>query len=110
MEPAPQTTTLHTSGRGSARSQRMLAWAGPISHRPELDSAVLHLAPIARETPLAFGAGVGADFVGLTPQGLVRSWSEHDGEISLTSALREQPRASSTRSWSASSSSPRARG
>jgi hypothetical protein len=70
--PATHTTTLSTRGSGTRRSQRMLAWAGPIVEPLTLDTEILHLAPVARETPLAWQGR--ARFVGLTPQGLVRSW------------------------------------
>ncbi len=94
--PAAHTTTLRTlgsgSGSGSERSQRMLAWAGPVAAEDlALDTAILHLAPVARETPGRWRTGAqtrrGAGrpervpFVGLTPQGLVREWSGPDGEI-----------------------------
>ena len=105
--PAPHTTTLHTLGSGSERSQRVLAWAGPIAADLELDTAILHLAPVARETPTRWrwaprGAPAGtpvappegtprggaplpphprAPFVGLTPQGLVRDWGGPGGQI-----------------------------
>ncbi len=78
IEPAESTTTLHTRGSGGARHQRLLAWAGPIAAPLELDAGILHLAPVARETPSAWSGR--ADFVGLTPQGLVRTWGAH-GEI-----------------------------
>jgi sugar/nucleoside kinase (ribokinase family) len=71
--PARQTTTLHTSGQGEERSQRVLAWAGAIAQDLQLDSSILHLAPVARETPSRWRGR--AVFVGLTPQGLVRDWS-----------------------------------
>lgn len=70
--PAEHTTTLATRGSGPTRTQRLLAWAGPISEPIELDTAILHLAPIARETPVTWLGRAG--FVGITPQGLVRSW------------------------------------
>jgi hypothetical protein len=81
--PAPATTTLATSvrlatsthGAGEQRTQRVLAWAGPIAE-VAVDTAVLHLAPVARETPRAWSGR--ADFVGITPQGLARAWD--DGE------------------------------
>jgi len=79
--PGPHTTTLETSGSGDTRRQRMLAWAGPIEQTPRIDSSILHLAPIARETPSRWRGR--ADFVGLTPQGLARHWSGPDGVISL---------------------------
>ena len=51
----------------------MLAWAGPIDEDVRIDTSILHLAPVARETPGRWRGD--ADFVGLTPQGLVRDWS-----------------------------------
>jgi 1D-myo-inositol 3-kinase len=97
--PAAQTTTLRTLGSGSERGQRVLAWAGPIltEELPPLDTAILHLAPVARETPGGWPGRVRpragtppreavpsrerVPFVGLTPQGLVRDWSAPGGEI-----------------------------
>jgi hypothetical protein len=75
--PAPASTTFETSWSGGQRSQRVLAWAGPIAGPIEVDTRILHFAPVARETPAAWRGH--ADFVGLTPQGLVRAWA--DGEI-----------------------------
>jgi 1D-myo-inositol 3-kinase len=71
--PATHTTTLLTRGSGSQRSQSMLAWAGPIDAQLTLDTAILHLAPVARESPRDWRGTVG--FVGLTPQGLAREWA-----------------------------------
>jgi sugar/nucleoside kinase (ribokinase family) len=81
--PAERTTTLRTSGEGAARRQRLLAWAGPLA-APEVDTAVLHLAPVARETPRGcFGAHPPrAELVGLTPQGLLREWDAR-GDLTL---------------------------
>jgi sugar/nucleoside kinase (ribokinase family) len=85
--PAEHTTTLHTAGAGHERRQRLLAWAGPIAESvAAVDTTILHLAPVARETP---HARVGsAQFVGLTPQGLVRKW-DATGEIALAPLHRE---------------------
>lgn len=84
VRPAARTTTLRTLGSGSERSQRVLAWAGPIAAGDlALDTAILHLAPVARETPARWGGR--APFVGLTPQGLVRDWSGPGGEIARVS-------------------------
>jgi sugar/nucleoside kinase (ribokinase family) len=58
----------------------MLAWAGPIAADIELDTSILHLAPVARETPSSWRGR--ADFVGLTAQGLVRAWAGEGAEIS----------------------------
>jgi hypothetical protein len=70
--PAERTTTLSTRGSGAQRSQRLLAWAGPMIEPLTLDTEILHLAPVARETPSAWHGHT--RFVGLTPQGLVRRW------------------------------------
>jgi hypothetical protein len=74
--PAEHTTTLDTRSHGTSRTQRLLAWAGPILEPLELDTRILHLAPIARETPVSWSGR--ARFVGITPQGLVRSWRGHE--------------------------------
>jgi hypothetical protein len=74
--PAPATTTLRTSWSGARRSQRLLAWAGPIARAVEVDTRILHFAPVARETTGAWRGD--AEFVGLTPQGLVRGWARGD--------------------------------
>jgi hypothetical protein len=70
--PAEHTTTLSTRGSGARRSQRLLAWAGPMVEPLTLDTEILHLAPVARETPTTWQGH--SRFVGLTPQGLVRRW------------------------------------
>ena len=71
--PASHTTTLESIAGGTARAQRVLAWAGPIEAPRDLDTGILHLAPVARETaPCWHGR---ARFVGLTAQGLVRKWA-----------------------------------
>lgn len=73
IQPARRTTTLQTSGHGETRNQRVLAWAGPIAEDLNFDTSILHLAPVARETPTRWRGSVG--FLGLTPQGLAREWS-----------------------------------
>jgi 1D-myo-inositol 3-kinase len=73
VQPARHTTTLQTSGSGSERAQRVLAWAGPIGEDLTVDTSILHLAPVARESPSRWRGQ--AAFVGLTPQGLLRDWS-----------------------------------
>jgi sugar/nucleoside kinase (ribokinase family) len=85
--PAPETTTLATatalatSAHGVQRAQRVLAWAGPIAE-VTVDTAILHLAPVARETPRAWRGR--AVFVGITPQGLARDWEARDGAMLST--------------------------
>lgn len=82
--PAEQTTTLATRGRDTLRSQRLLAWAGPLPSDLEVDTEILHLAPVARELPSAWRGE--HSFAGLTPQGLLRRWSEPAGPVTLASA------------------------
>jgi hypothetical protein len=78
--PAPASTTLDTSWSGATRTQRMLAWAGPIAETIAVDTSILHFAPVARESTARWQGQ--ANFVGLTPQGLARAWSESgNGEI-----------------------------
>jgi hypothetical protein len=84
IQPAERTTTLETSGSGATRRQRLLAWAGPIEGEPSVDTSILHLAPVARESPRRWRGKT--PFVGLTAQGLVREWAPGGGEISLTAA------------------------
>lgn len=85
--PAAHTTTLLTSGSGAERVQRLLAWAGPIEGGLALDTAILHLAPIARETSSRWGGR--AAFVGLTPQGLLRRWAAVGEQVSLGAPDRQ---------------------
>jgi hypothetical protein len=87
VQPAPQTTTLRTAGAGARRSQQLLAWAGPVSAPPLLDTAILHFAPVARESPGHWHGQ--ADFVGLTPQGLAREWSADGRQIEPTPPTAE---------------------
>lgn len=87
VAPAACTTTLHTLGSTSQRMQRLCAWAGPIdSEEVRAASEILHLAPVAHETPSRWPAR--ARFVGLTPQGLIRRWPPGGGQIELV-ALEE---------------------
>ncbi|HWY90822.1 MAG TPA: PfkB family carbohydrate kinase [Solirubrobacteraceae bacterium] len=75
--PAAHTTTLSVRGAGTKRTQRLLAWAGPMVEAISVDTGILHLAPVARETPVSWEGEAG--FVGVTPQGLVRRWREEEG-------------------------------
>jgi sugar/nucleoside kinase (ribokinase family) len=81
IRPARRTTTLQCADGGRTRSQRVLAWAGAIDEDIAIDTSILHLAPVARETPCRWRGS--ADFIGLTPQGLVREWSGEGGVIRL---------------------------
>ncbi|MFI5037692.1 MAG: PfkB family carbohydrate kinase [Solirubrobacterales bacterium] len=80
--PAQQTTTLQSTGEGATRRQRVLAWAGAIGENVSVDCSILHLAPVARETPARWRGR--ADFIGLTLQGLIRAWSGPGGEVGPT--------------------------
>jgi sugar/nucleoside kinase (ribokinase family) len=79
--PAAQTTTLETWGEGPSRRQRLLAWAGPLAPDIDVETSILHLAPVAREIPARWRGR--AEFVGLTPQGLARRWDGADGELTV---------------------------
>jgi pfkB family carbohydrate kinase len=106
--PAAHTTTLRTLGAGfgagsnsgdgardgssaavgssAPRRQRLLAWAGPIAEDIAVETSILHLAPVARESPTRWRGP--AAFVGLTPQGLVREWSGEGDEIAVGKPMR----------------------
>jgi 1D-myo-inositol 3-kinase len=88
--PAAHTTTLRTAGHGSGRVQQVLAWAGPIDAALDLDTSILHLAPVARETPARWSGR--ADFLGLTPQGLLRRWDGTDAAMTLAQPARTAER------------------
>lgn len=88
IEPASATTTMLTRGLGEARRQHLLAWAGAMAPLAPLETEILHLAPVARETPAAVPGG--AAFLGLTPQGLVRRWDELGGELLPAPLLAER--------------------
>ncbi len=85
---AEHTTTMRTSGTGLARSQRLLAWAGAIDEDVVVDTSILHLAPVARETPGRWRGEAG--FVGLTAQGLVREWAGPERQIRPSPPERER--------------------
>jgi sugar/nucleoside kinase (ribokinase family) len=72
IRPRPHTTTFVTSGVGQTRRQQLVAWAGELGDVETLDGEIVHVAPVARETGRV--APVPGTFVGVTPQGLVRSW------------------------------------
>lgn len=84
--PAEATTTFATSWPGGRRSQRVLAWAGPILGPIEVDTRILHFAPVARETPAGWRGHT--DFVGLTPQGLARTWESRAARAATSDTRR----------------------
>jgi len=85
--PGTRTTVLETFGQGAQRTQRLLSWAGPIGESVDVDTAILHLAPVARETGPRWRGHAG--FVGLTPQGLVRAWASEGTPVTRV-PLQEQ--------------------
>lgn len=84
VQPAAATTSFEARGVGAARRLRILSWAGPIEP-PEggLDAAIVHVAPVARETERLTDALGETGFLGLTPQGLIRRWDEHGAVIQV---------------------------
>jgi len=86
--PSAATTTMLTRGAGEERQQRVLAWAGEMRALPAVEAEIVHVATVAHEMPRwsQVGTGLvrgGTAFVGLTPQGMVRGWREHDRELHL---------------------------
>lgn len=77
--PAPHTTTLVTRGEAEHRRQSVKAWAGVMAAIPPIRAGIVHLAPVARETPPRWQPQAG--FVGITPQGLIRSWPKTGGDF-----------------------------
>src|SRR5204862_3788499 len=79
IRPAARSTVLATAGAGGERRQRLLSWAGEMAADVEVDGAILHLAPVARETPSSWRGR--SAFVGVAPQGLTRAWPAQGGEL-----------------------------
>lgn len=76
-QPAPVSTTFINRYDGGARTQHLLAQAPPIALGSVpgawWDAQVVHWGPVAHELPLI--SNISSDgFVGVTPQGLLRSW------------------------------------
>jgi sugar/nucleoside kinase (ribokinase family) len=88
VHPAPRSTTLATTGIGRERRQRVLSWAGPMSPSLALDTAILHLTPVARETATSWQGT--PEFIGLSAQGLVRTWAGLGAEIEHLQLAPEQ--------------------
>ncbi len=84
LEPAAVTTRFRNSSSGTLRQQIVEDWAGPISLSDALPRCtIMHIAAVAQEFSLdAVVEASRADFVGLTPQGLLRSW-DSAGAVSL---------------------------
>ena len=82
-EPAPCCTTFRSTIRGDARELFLEADAGPITPPPPrtLDG-VLHLAPVWHEVDMAaIIAARPPRFIGVTPQGLLRTADRPSGRV-----------------------------
>ena len=74
--PSPVSTTFHNQYHEGGRTQYMYRRAAPLSSAAlELAPAarVIHLGPVANETPLVLPHAHSDTFIGLTAQGLLRS-------------------------------------
>jgi sugar/nucleoside kinase (ribokinase family) len=85
LQPSNSITTFYNASVNDSREQWLKAWAGPIRHAGPLpDSEILHIAPVAQEVVIeALLSECRSRLVCLTPQGLLRKWSDTDGHISL---------------------------
>jgi sugar/nucleoside kinase (ribokinase family) len=88
VQRADGTTTLQSCPDDGAGAQRVLSWAGPLEPPAGVDSEVLHFAPVARETGRDWHGR--ARFIGLTPQGLIRSWSAVGAQMRPSELSRDQ--------------------
>jgi len=85
LQPSSSTTTFYNASTNDSREQWLKAWAGPIRHADPLPgSEIFHIAPVAQEVVIeALLTECKSRLVCLTPQGLLRKWSDTDGHISL---------------------------
>lgn len=88
VQSAQHTTALQSSAGDGRAAQRVLAWAGPLDPPATVDSEILHFAPVARETGRHWRGR--ARFIGLTPQGLIRSWRAIGEQMRASALAREQ--------------------
>ncbi len=91
VQESDQTTTLLTRGAGTERRQRVLAWAGKIDPVDVGDCPLVHLAPVAREVS-ADSVVAEPCFLGLTPQGLTRRWTEQGWMSAAKMPIADLPR------------------
>ena len=82
LQPAATTTMFRNLSAAEAREQWLREWAGEIDLENLPDSDILHIAPVAQEVSIDRLGGAAA-LVCLTPQGLIRRWSDGDGHVSL---------------------------
>ncbi len=82
LQPSGATTTFRNLSAAEAREQWLQEWAGEIELESLPGSDILHIAPVAQEVSVDRFGGVAA-LVCLTPQGLIRRWSDGDGHVGL---------------------------
>lgn len=92
LQPSNSVTTFYNISESDSREQWLKAWAGPITLADPLpDSDILHIAPVAQEVAVeALLAQCESRLVCLTPQGLLRKWSDTDGHVSLVQRSFDQ--------------------
>src|SRR3990172_629642 len=78
--PTSRSTTFENIYTSSGRKQVIHHQASPINYGlvPELwkHSSIIHLGPIAQELEITSETGLSPSFLGLTPQGWMRTWDE----------------------------------
>jgi sugar/nucleoside kinase (ribokinase family) len=79
--PAKQSTTFENVKTESGRRQTLHCQAKPIllEHIPQVwrNATIIHLAPIARELESSLLEKLSGTFLGITPQGWMRTWDEN---------------------------------
>ncbi len=85
LQPSTSVTTFYNASESDSREQWLKAWAGPIRHtKPLPGSKIFHIAPVAQEVVIEeLLVECKSRLVCLTPQGLLRKWTDTDGHISL---------------------------
>lgn len=92
VEASDDNTSFTNAEVAGMRSQTLHGWAGPIdlSGMPAhwRSASVIHLAPIAQDFDSRQAAKVSPGYLGATPQGWMRSWSERSSGPITRSAPR----------------------
>ena len=85
--PAEQSTTFENIKTENGRRQILHHQAAPIllEHIPQVwrTASIIHLAPIAGELDPSLAEKLSGKFVGITPQGWMRTWDEN-GQVAAT--------------------------
>ncbi|WP_322759967.1 PfkB family carbohydrate kinase [Frankia sp. Cr2] len=79
IQPSADTTRFRNESMDGRRTQWLEKSVGPVSDLDRIpETRVLHLAPVAREIVIEEAVRAKArGLLGLTPQGLIRSWDAH---------------------------------